>query len=68
MAWRPSPPAHAAPRTESDPADRPTDDHIVRTATEARQGEIILGRRGRWVWIAAFLIMLVIIVAFLFAY
>lgn len=31
------------------------DGRIVRTATEARQGEIVLGRGGRWVWIAAFL-------------
>ena len=25
-----------------------------RTATEARQGEIILGKRGLWIWLAAF--------------
>ena len=30
---------------------------ITRTATEARQGEIILGRWGRWLWIAAFVVM-----------
>jgi hypothetical protein len=35
-----------------------SEEHIVRTATEARQGEIILGRRGRWVWIGAFVAML----------
>ena len=30
------------------------DGRIVRTATEARQGESGLGRGGRWVWIAPF--------------
>ena len=44
-------PAHAA----QDSGDHRTDGRIVRTATEARQGEVVLGRRGRWVWIAAFL-------------
>jgi hypothetical protein len=31
---------------------------ITRTATEARQGEIILGPRARWVWIAAFVVLI----------
>ena len=30
---------------------------IVKSATEARGGEIILGRRGIWVWIAAFVVI-----------
>ena len=47
-------PAHAA----QDSGDHRTDGRIVRTATEARQGEIVLGRRGRWVWIAAFVSLL----------
>jgi hypothetical protein len=34
--------------------DARRDGRIVRSATEARQGEIILGRRGTWIWIAAF--------------
>ena len=42
-------PAHAA----QDSGDHRTDGRIVRTATAARQGEIVLGRRGRWVWITA---------------
>ena len=37
-------------RAESRRSARP----ITRTATEARQGEIILGPRGRWIWIGAF--------------
>jgi hypothetical protein len=43
-------PAHAA----QDSGDDRTDGRIVRSATEARQGEIVLGRRGRGVWSAAF--------------
>jgi hypothetical protein len=41
-----------------DEGDR-RDGRIVKSATEARQGEIILGKRGIWIWIAA----LVVIVA-----
>ena len=64
MTWRPPRGQAAARQAESEPAHR----RILRTATEARQGEIILGRRGRWVWIAAFALMLVIVLALLFAY
>lgn len=31
---------------------------VSRTANEARQGEIILGRYGRWIWIGAFAALL----------
>ena len=34
---------------------------IVRTATEARQGEIILGKWGRWVWIGSFALLVVLL-------
>jgi hypothetical protein len=33
---------------------------IIRTATEARQGEIILGRRGIWIWIASFAVIVIL--------
>lgn len=36
-------------------------EQIVRTATEARQGEIILGRRGRIIWIGSFGLIAVLI-------
>jgi hypothetical protein len=32
----------------------PHEARITRTATEARQGEIILGKRGLWIWLATF--------------
>ena len=41
-------------------ADRPPE-QIVRTATEARQGEIILGKWGRIIWIGSFVLMAVLI-------
>ena len=41
-------------------ADRPPE-QIVRTATEARQGEIILGSWGRIIWIGSFALMAVLI-------
>ena len=34
---------------------------VSRSATEARQGEIILGRYGRWIWIGAFVAILVLL-------
>jgi hypothetical protein len=42
--------------------DRPPE-QIVRTATEARQGEIILGKWGRIIWIGSFALMAVLILA-----
>lgn len=52
-------------RDPTHPGD-PRSERIVRTAEEARQGEIILGRRGRWIWIGSFalLALLVVILGF----
>jgi hypothetical protein len=52
------------PRSPAEKPDRPADDRIVRTATEARQGEIILGRYGRWIWIGAFAALLLLLLIF----
>ena len=35
----------------------------MRTATEARQGEIIPGRWGRWIWIGSFALLVILILA-----
>jgi hypothetical protein len=48
------------PRSFADPPDRPAG-RIVRTATEARQGEIILGRYGRWIWISSFVALVILL-------
>jgi hypothetical protein len=40
----------------------PHEARITRTATEARQGEIILGKWGRWIWIAAFAVMILFLI------
>ena len=62
----PSAPARGKPPPGSpaEPPERPGNGRIVRTATEARQGEIILGRYGRWVWIGAFAAIVILILIF----
>ena len=42
-------------------ADRPPE-QIVRTATEARQGEIILGKWGRIIWTGSFVLIALLII------
>jgi hypothetical protein len=32
----------------------------TRTATQARQGDIILGPRARWIWIGAFAVLIIV--------
>lgn len=49
--------ARASPDSAREPGADRTDGRIVRTATEARQGDIVLDGRGRWVWIAAFVLL-----------
>jgi hypothetical protein len=53
----------ASEREGGRPGDRDPD-RIVRTATEARQGEIILGRVGRWIWIGSFALLMILALAF----
>jgi hypothetical protein len=50
--------------------ERPTEEAAERRQeptvigpTEARQGEIILGRRGRILWIAVFVVIVLIVIA-----
>jgi hypothetical protein len=70
---RPRAPAAAAPeRSEArgethagvgaEEPGRSSKGRIVRTATEARQGEIILGKYGRWIWIGSFVALLILFV------
>ena len=40
----------------------PHEARITRTATEARQGEIILGKWGRWIWIADFAVIILFLI------
>jgi len=44
----------------------PLPERTVLSAEEARQGEIILGKYGRWVWIGAFVLiaLLVLVLGF----
>jgi hypothetical protein len=47
------------PRPQGPPPER-----TVLSATEARQGEIILGKYGRWIWIGSFALLLVLVLSF----
>jgi hypothetical protein len=51
-------------RPAADQSERPDEGRIVRTATEARQGEIVLGRYGRWIWIGSFAALLILLLLF----
>jgi hypothetical protein len=58
-----------APRPEEKsppPPERAPPEQTVLSATEARQGEIILGRYGRWIWIGSFgvIVLLVLVLGF----
>jgi hypothetical protein len=54
-------------RQESPPHPQdPPPEQTVLSATEARQGEIILGKYGRWIWIGSFavIVLLVLVLGF----
>jgi hypothetical protein len=39
----------------------------VLSAEEARQGEIILGKYGRWIWIGSFALIVLVVLAVSFS-
>jgi hypothetical protein len=47
----------SSPHARGAPPER-----TVLTATEARQGEIILGKHGRWIWIGSFAVIVLFLV------
>lgn len=51
--------------TSPRPTDQPPE-RTVLSAEEARQGEIILGKYGRWIWIGSFalIVLLVLVLGF----
>jgi hypothetical protein len=57
---RPQREAHS-PGPEGLPPER-----TVLSAEEARQGEIILGKYGRWIWIGSFALIVLVVVAISF--
>ena len=56
-----SPRHETPPRPEGAPPER-----TVLSAEEARQGEIILGKYGRWIWIGSFaaIVLLALVLSF----
>lgn len=55
-----------AERSEEPAPRREGEEATKISATKARQGEIILGKRGIWIWAAAFaaIILLVLLTSF----
>jgi hypothetical protein len=43
--------------------DERSSGRIVRTATQARGGEIVLGKYGRWIWVGTFVLMMILFVS-----
>jgi hypothetical protein len=53
------------PHADDPPRPRkPPPERTVLSAEEARQGEIILGRYGRWIWIGSFAVIVLLILLF----
>jgi hypothetical protein len=50
-----------SPGPEGSPPER-----TVLSAEEARQGEIILGKYGRWIWIGSFALIVLVVLAISF--
>ena len=50
-----------APPERAERSDQQRPKRIMVSATEARQGEIILGKRGRWIWIASFAVLAILL-------
>lgn len=55
-----------AEENRATPADteRRSEDRIVKSATEARQGEIVLGKYGHVIWIASIAVIVVLALVF----
>lgn len=52
------------PMSEPQPPPGRRPEPVVKSGQDARQGEIILGRRGRWVWIGSFILILILVIVF----
>ncbi len=45
-------------------APDPLPERTVLSAEEARQGEIVLGKYGRWIWIGSFVLIALLVLVF----
>jgi hypothetical protein len=52
---------HRAKRAGAEPAP---EDRIVKGATEARQGQIVLGRYSHLIWIGSVVVIIILALAF----
>jgi hypothetical protein len=49
--------------TSADP-ERAPEDHIVKSATEARQGQIVLGKYSHLIWIGSVAVIVILALVF----
>lgn len=54
----------ARPEREPDPPQPRAARPVSRSANQARQGRMILGRRGRWLWIGVFVLLVLLVLLF----
>ena len=51
-------------RATAAPDERPPEDRIVRSPTEARQGQIVLGKYAHLIWILAVAVIVILALVF----
>jgi hypothetical protein len=51
-------------RAPSGDSERPTEDRIVKSATEARQGQIVLGKYAHLIWILSVAVIVILALVF----
>jgi hypothetical protein len=51
-------------RATSADTERPSEDPIVKTATEARQGRIVLGKYAHLIWILSVAVIVILALVF----
>ena len=51
-------------RARSADAERPAEEPIVKSATEARQGQIVLGKYSHLIWIASIAVIVILALVF----
>ena len=51
-------------RAASGDPPRPPEDPVVRSATEARQGKIVLGKYSHLIWIASIAVIVILALVF----
>jgi hypothetical protein len=51
-------------RATSGDTEQPPDDRVVKSATEARQGQIVLGKYAHLIWISSVAVIVILALVF----